>query len=547
MAVATLPEELVSERSQTRSRTRVPAYFLIFGAAFLVFVTLAVAAAWTKAPWCDEGWFACPAYNLAFRGHMGTNVLEPSGHFLTAYLRGVQQHTYLNPPGHFVLLAGWFRTFGFSLFTMRTYSILWGSAYIALLFFFVRRFGGDVVASLAIALTSIDFVFVWGAADGRMEAATGTLMLAAVAAYAILRERNLKVAIGVSQALCAAAWLMHPIAFVSTLTIAALVYVYDRQRLRWSHLFIAALPYVIAFSLWGIYIAQSPSDFLTQFRANAAGRGGRRATRLFQPWLSIADLVVLYIGTYEFGSMWTVRMNPWMFVVPFLYLAALVYACRSRCSETRLLRICAISYVATITFLAGFKAETYLVLLAPMHNLTLALLLQAVWRRGADGKVAAVVVAFAFIIVQLSTVVQHLRMDERRTTYRAAMEDLELQRAAGKTIMASSAAGFALGFDGFVDDGRLGCYSKRSADVLLVERSYRMFVRLFDREEPTVYAHAVKTLTHDYKPARHYGDFWIFERVSTATKYDAPAQLPNSVALLDGLLPGWRGDRDDQH
>ncbi len=50
-----------------------------------------VLAGWiarTKAPWCDEGWFANPAYNLAFKGNLGSNVLEPSGHFLNAYLKG---------------------------------------------------------------------------------------------------------------------------------------------------------------------------------------------------------------------------------------------------------------------------------------------------------------------------------------------------------------------------------------------------------------------------------------------------------------------------
>ena len=84
-------------------------------AAIAIFVVLATALALTKAPWCDEGWFANPAYNLAFHGQMGTNVLEPSGHFLKTYLNGIQERTYIMVPNHIVALAGWFRIFGFSL------------------------------------------------------------------------------------------------------------------------------------------------------------------------------------------------------------------------------------------------------------------------------------------------------------------------------------------------------------------------------------------------------------------------------------------------
>ena len=82
-------------------------YKVALAFTIVVFLTLATALARTKAPWCDEGWFANPAYNLAFHGQMGTNVLEPSGHFLNAYLSGIQERTYLMVPNHMVALAGW--------------------------------------------------------------------------------------------------------------------------------------------------------------------------------------------------------------------------------------------------------------------------------------------------------------------------------------------------------------------------------------------------------------------------------------------------------
>jgi hypothetical protein len=36
--------------------------------AIVIFLILSLWLAHTKAPWCDEGWFANPAYNLALKG-----------------------------------------------------------------------------------------------------------------------------------------------------------------------------------------------------------------------------------------------------------------------------------------------------------------------------------------------------------------------------------------------------------------------------------------------------------------------------------------------
>src|ERR1700734_4329217 len=94
--------------------------------AIVIYLVLSLWLAHTKAPWCDEGWFANPAYNLAFHGNLGSNVLEPSGFYLNAYFRGVQERTYYVLPSHLLALAGWIRAFGLSVVSARVYSICWG-------------------------------------------------------------------------------------------------------------------------------------------------------------------------------------------------------------------------------------------------------------------------------------------------------------------------------------------------------------------------------------------------------------------------------------
>ena len=65
------------ERLASVDETKAPAssvatsrLFISLAAAILIFIGLAIALARAKAPWCDEGWFANPSYNLAFHGMM---------------------------------------------------------------------------------------------------------------------------------------------------------------------------------------------------------------------------------------------------------------------------------------------------------------------------------------------------------------------------------------------------------------------------------------------------------------------------------------------
>ena len=60
---------------------------------------------------------------------MGMSVLDPtSSTWKGVRLDGIDRHVYLNMPLHFLATAGWYRLFGFSLFSLRTLSSLWGLA-----------------------------------------------------------------------------------------------------------------------------------------------------------------------------------------------------------------------------------------------------------------------------------------------------------------------------------------------------------------------------------------------------------------------------------
>lgn len=489
------------------------------GLALAVFFLLASLIALTKAPWCDEGWLANPAYNLAFHGNTGSNVLEPSGHFLNAYLSGIQQRTYVVPPNHFLALAGWFRLFGFSPFTTRAFSIVWAGIGLAAMFYIVcRLFGEPLVAALGALLTSIDFIYLWTAADGRMDAMVNSLMLASVAVYLYFRERNFWIAVIASQTLAACALFTHPNAALVLLAFTVIVWKLDRKNLRWQHGAAVLAIYAICALPWLIYISKAPHDFTAQFFANAAGRKSVRLRVILQPWIAVAYEFQRHIGAYMIDSLWSGVMNRWMMLVPVcLYFPASVWFVRTRKTlnqHARLFLAFGGTVVAAFTFLNGFKAHNYMNYFVPVYNTVFAAFLLYLWKGDVLKKLLGSVAAVAFLLMQLSTDLEHIRADEYRSEYLPAVETLKAYGRQGKTVVATSAFGFAMHYSGFVDDWRLGRYSGVKPDVIVLDRSYRDFVRRYELEEPVILSHYVTLFDSGYRLAHRHGHLWVYERVA---------------------------------
>jgi 4-amino-4-deoxy-L-arabinose transferase-like glycosyltransferase len=393
-------------------------------AAIIIYLVLSLWLAHTKAPWCDEGQYANSSYDLAFHGRMSTSVVEPSGYYLNAYFRGAQQRTYFIPPFQLVALAGWFRAFGPSAFSARVYSICWGVLTLLVLFYILQHLFPDRrVAPLATLFTAIDFVFLWSTADARMDAAASALALASLAAYLHFREKDFQKAVVVSQILGACAVFTHPNAVLAVLAIAVVAWGFDRDRLRircWRYLALAAAPYLLFGLLWSFYILQSPGDFSAQFMANAAGHNSERFLRIIRPDIAIGAEIVRHLTAYYLSSVWTGVMKGWMILIPFLYLPATIWflgSWRRHAAPVRMFLVYAVAMVLGITFLDGFKGDFYLIYVIPIYASILAVWLVRLWSRSMGGKYVAAAVALAFVGLQLSISILHIRADEYHRDY----------------------------------------------------------------------------------------------------------------------------------
>lgn len=485
-------------------------------ASLAIFLTFSILEARAKIPWSDEGWFANPAYNLAFRGYMGSNVIEPAGHYLNAYLAGIQEKTYYVVPNHIVGLAAWFRMIGFDLLRARLYSILWGCVSLVALHQILKNLFPDRrVAHLAVVFTALDFMFQWSSADVRMESACMALALCALAFYLHFRKEQLTLAIAASQICLAAAVFTHPNALLVGLTLPVLVLRNDLTRLRWKHLLFAATPYFVFAGLWSIYVLQDPQTLRIQFLANAAGRGGSRLKLILHPVYAVYREAVRQMGSYCVPSTWMVRTMPGLFLVLLTYwsgVAWLITHWRRHEAGAKTLAICVVTALSAITWLEGQKMFSYIHYLVPLYNSVLAAWVIWLWRKGGASAGMGLALACLFLSLELPATLLHIADDQYHQDFVPVASIVESQRQQGRQIVGLATLGFELGFRGFHDDWRLGIYSHLHPDVILVDRSYRAFIAISETEEPSVFDHVVRMLTTDYRLARRYGEYWIFEK-----------------------------------
>jgi 4-amino-4-deoxy-L-arabinose transferase-like glycosyltransferase len=142
---------------------------LILGPILAVTVVLGVMLALVRRPDVDEAWFAGAAWSLAFRGYMGTPLIEAAN----IGLQGIGERTYWILPLEPVMLAGWYKVMGFSLFSSRLFSICWAAIGVLALFEIVNSVTHrKQVAYLAAGLLGLDYAFLRGAASVRMDMMT---------------------------------------------------------------------------------------------------------------------------------------------------------------------------------------------------------------------------------------------------------------------------------------------------------------------------------------------------------------------------------------
>lgn len=453
-----------------------------------IYIALSAGTAHALRPWIDEGWHGAPAWSLAFRGYMGTPCYVEAG------LKDIDRYTYWIMPIYPVAQAVWYRLFSFSLASMRALSIFCGLVgLLAWTLFFRRLTGDDVGALLFMALMACDYINQSDVGVGRPDAMAFAFQAGAFAAYLHWREKNLRLAILISQTLVVASGLTHPNGgMLSFLGAFWLVLYFDRRRIRPVHVAIAATPYVAGAIGWGAYIAQDPSAFVAQYGYQIA----TRSQILTAPWLAVRDELVrryltnMGLGGHSPGSYGPHYLKAVIFVAYAVSVAGLlaVPSLRQNRASRVLLGLIGI-YFLFYTFLEGTKAAYYFIYLVYPYTGAVALFVRWCWRNSARMRPLLAVGLAGMFIIQAGGVAYRIRRDPYHREYLPAVDFLRAHAQPGDLIMGSHELGFTIGFrDNFEDDHLLGLETGRRADFILVDEIYQLRFETVRLKNPPLFA-----------------------------------------------------------
>lgn len=487
-------------------------------AALGLWIALAVGLSITRIPWSSEAWFAIPAINLSEHGYMGTSVLASSG----TWLRGLERHTYWIMPVHALAQAVWYKAIGFSLLRQRLLSVAFGI--VALLSWFV------IIASLSKTyLTAllggliIGFQrdFLNAAANGRMDMMTAALGSVAIAIWLKFHSISPRAAILISHSLAAAAVFTHPcgVLFAGVLVISNL---YVERKVRLSTFALAAAPYLLAATLWWIYIAQAPSDFVSQFFGNASGFAGEYMSRkrfngLTAPWAAVASEVWLrYLVPFGFQTLksaTSVLYALWLAIcVSTLAVAVFNRNVRRQAGIRWLLRSGLFVFLIMGLF-EGFKFQHYLVYSLPFFGALAAMVGTELWRLEALPRTILIAAVSVLVLPQIADAARQIHRDPFRTEYLPVADWLVRNLGTTDRVIGGAEFGYPLGFSGRLsDDVRLGYFTGLQPRYIVTSEWYRDWFRSAKLREPAVSAHIQCVLTREYVKALVSGEFVVYER-----------------------------------
>jgi 4-amino-4-deoxy-L-arabinose transferase-like glycosyltransferase len=512
ISATALPASRVASGVAINSRA---IFAAVAASVVLIYSLSALGRSANDRPDCDEGWFASPGYNLATRGHMGTSVMEPANLGMT---ERINEYTYYIMPLNLLAQAAWYKGVGFSLFSMRALSTLWGLALLAAFFFLMRALSRDYkLALLAVALIAFDFAFLRSAANGRMDMMCAALNFAAMAVFLNLRERRLRLALLASNTLVALSGLTHPNGAMGFIALAFLVLYYDRRSLKAGHVALAAIPYAMAAIGYGLYVMNDAQLFLRQFSQNTQ-LGDEHPGRLYgllYPWMAIKDEILNRYVSVNAGGQAYLKVALVAAYAAGVLGASLTRAIRRDRGFRALLIVTAI-YFFLLTFTQGNKIYLYMVHIAPLYGALLAIWARHLWLKRAAPRRAIAGAIAAVALISLAGNAYVIRRNSLHNSYQPAVEFLNRNSGSSTTITGAAELSFGLNnYDSLLDDKFLGYHNGRRPDFIVIEPRYEQELMDARRRRPEIYTHMTRLLDEEYFEVYNNAGFTIYARTRT--------------------------------
>lgn len=473
-----------------------------------VFLLLSIGLAFTRLPDADEGHRASEAYTLVHHGHMGLSLVDPVGTWLT----GVNRLSYWVMPLYSFLLAGLFRLGAESLWCMRVWSVALGAlALAAYTVFFGIVFRRAATTVLFAALLGINYDFINFATLARADVLCIAFGALGLATYAWMRERSLPGALGSGHLFGAAACMTHPYGGLYVLALAGLALAWDRSRISWRLWLLAALPYGVALFLWGLYIAQAPDLFVAQFFGNI--RAGRLPHQHSILHSITSEFTERYFGYFSGlgGRLPRVMSVKILITLSYLGSAAYVLTFGRRRPGAKITGALVIGFGLALMFLENLKWYIYLLHILPLFVAALALTVSDLRERFPRRRAWLYGMVGAMLAFNVALVISRIRLNEYRKTFEPVAQYVMEVRRPGDLVYGDGGFAFHLGFDGaLIDDFRLGYYSRRRAQIIIVNGRYQDWVNIMKSEDRAVYDYMRTLLQSSCAPSFTRGQYTVY-------------------------------------
>jgi hypothetical protein len=404
---------------------------------------------------------------------MGTTLYDEDGPIPTESLK---QHTYWNPPLYFLANAALFKLSGFGVFQVRAASILWGITALASWYILLRCGGNSEPLSLVVTgFIGLGYFFLISASFGRMDMMCLALGTAGLASYCVLRPSHLNLALFVSNCLVAASGLTHPVGIMYFCGLAFLVLSQDAKRLRWRHLAVVGVPYIVGAVGWSAYILEDPAGFRDQMRGQLIQTSiSAGIPTTFAPLMALkSELIHRYAAPFGLGP-GVGAANRVKSVVLLGYLVGLVgiLSIRRLRDDTFLRTLCVLAGInfAVLAFVATSKNFYYLPHTTAVFSACLALFLLRLPVAGGRGQLLALVVLLGLAALQITGLLIKAREEAFKKVYLPAIASIQKNSDPGSLIFGPSHLWFYVQPDRtLVHDWTLGDSSGRRGTLIVLD------------------------------------------------------------------------------
>lgn len=464
-----------------------------------------------RAPDADEGSFGNAA------------VLFGTQHILAmpmrnrVWLPGLDTHLYVTPPLYFLGLSLWFKLFGVGIIIMRYFSVFWGVVGLVAWYLIVRVLTKDRwVALLSLTLIALNYDYI-NMTSERYDPMVAALNAAGMAAYLVLRERNFTAAVLMSNLVVAMACMTHPFGIFGFVGLAILWWSLDRQKISLKFLAMAATPYVLALAGWGLYIAQDPRLFWTQFHGNASGR----LKYLFSPLAGLVaevrDRYIILFGGWRPGVPVYMRIKILILVAIIVSICGCLWSAEIRRNlANRILLLLMGVWFLMLMLLEGDKLYNYLLHIWPIYFVIAAVWLGSLIRKGGWLRYASLAGVGLFVIFAITSIAYRVRLNSYQNAFLPALRYLQSNVKESELVMGSGSFGFGLDFEKHIlDDHQLGYTIREVPEYIVMDKQFSDQISAYERSKPEMYQYFQNLLSSKYQAvfSTHSGpDFYRIYR-----------------------------------